>query len=229
MSNEPVETEQVGKYTVKVFYDDTGCNEPFDCDMPNTWGIDLSNHRDYKSPTYGDSCPFDYINNMGKEPEDMDSDAQQELSDFNRDYVWLPVYMYSHSGRTVRTYPFSCKWDSGCAGIVYMSKAEAAKEGITDIEEWLTSTVKELDYHMTGQVYGYIVENEDGDELDSCWGFVGEIEYCMEEGKSTAQYYVNLDVLMAKARESKRLKKLKVLIRNRVPLQYREMELRRAH
>lgn len=177
MRNDPIETEQVENYTVNVFQDDTGIMEPFDCDMPKTWGIDLSNHRDYKSPTYGEACPADM--------EDLMMDLSIE------GYTVLPVFLYSHSGRTVSTSPFSCTWDSGCAGVAYISNAEAEKEGIPDPEEYLKNTVKELDYHMTGQLYGYVIEDENGENIDSCWGFVGDSDYCLVEGKAVAEAILN--------------------------------------
>lgn len=41
-----------------------------------------------------------------------------------------------------------------------------------------------------GEVYGYIVEDEDGNHLDSCWGFYGDREFCEEQAKSQMEYYV---------------------------------------
>ena len=44
---------------------------------------------------------------------------------------------------------------------------------------------------LNGEVYGYWIKNSDGDDLpselhDSCWGFVGDIEYCIEAAKEAA-------------------------------------------
>ena len=38
-----------------------------------------------------------------------------------------------------------------------------------------------------GEVYGYEVVNADGDVLESCWGFVGEDDYCMAQGVEVAE------------------------------------------
>ena len=36
-------------------------------------------------------------------------------------------------------------------------------------------------------MYGYVVEDAEGNDLDSCWGFFG-MEYCKEEGRQAAEY-----------------------------------------
>ena len=42
--------------------------------------------------------------------------------------VCLPIYMYDHSGIAVSTKPFSCPWDSGRIGFIFVSKAKLRKE-----------------------------------------------------------------------------------------------------
>ena len=36
--------------------------------------------------------------------------------------VLLPIFMYDHSGITIQTRPFSCPWDSGQVGFIFVSK-----------------------------------------------------------------------------------------------------------
>jgi hypothetical protein len=40
----------------------------------------------------------------------------------------LPLYLYDHSGLTISTKPFSCKWDSGQIGFIFVSKTNARRE-----------------------------------------------------------------------------------------------------
>jgi hypothetical protein len=45
---------------------------------------------------------------------------------------------------------------------------------------------------VDGDVYGFRItgpaaDDEDGDELDSCWGFIGDMNYCLSEAKSIAE------------------------------------------
>tara|TARA_R110002153_G_scaffold228830_1_gene381870 strand:- start:973 stop:1677 length:705 start_codon:yes stop_codon:yes gene_type:complete len=39
---------------------------------------------------------------------------------------------------------------------------------------------------LDGEVYGFSVEDEDGDVLESCGGFIGDADYCMAEAEAVA-------------------------------------------
>jgi hypothetical protein len=90
------------------------------------------------------------------------------------DVISLPLYLYDHSGLTMNTTGFSCPWDSGKVGFIYVTKERAEKEGVPDPEALLRAEVKEYDQYLRGEVYGYRVLDEAGKELDSCWGFYGD-------------------------------------------------------
>lgn len=101
----------------------------------------------------------------------------------NKHYIILPLYLYDHSGITISTGPFSCPWDSGQVGYIYISKEKAKKEynwkcmnktRIEKIKSYLESEVKTYDDYLTGNVYGYVISNEEDDHIDSCWGFFGD-------------------------------------------------------
>jgi len=96
--------------------------------------------------------------------------------------IWLPVYMYDHSGITIKTSPFSCPWDSGLLGFIYISKKKARKEygwkvlnkaRIEKLEEYLRSDIETYDDYLTGNVYGYQIVNPAGEDRDSCCGYYG--------------------------------------------------------
>ncbi|HUX02457.1 MAG TPA: hypothetical protein VMY35_15960, partial [Phycisphaerae bacterium] len=55
-----------------------------------------------------------------------------------------------------------------------------------DAEACLRAEVSTYDDYLTGQVFGYVVEDEDGNDLDSCWGFYGE-DYCRETARESAE------------------------------------------
>jgi hypothetical protein len=112
-----------------------------------------------------------------------------ELHDIleNEDVIYLPLYLYDHSGITMstsRAYPFNCSWDSGQVGYIYVTKDQIRKEYgykyITKkrerfIVDILRGEVKIYDQYLTGDVYGFNVECEKcGEILDSCWGFYGQ-------------------------------------------------------
>lgn len=124
------------------------------------------------------------------EPEGFVAWAEQTRA------VYLPLYLYDHSGITMNTGGFSCQWDSGQVGYIYLTRSTIFKEWgwkvltakrLKFLEEYLRGEVKTYDQYLTGEVYGYIVEDEDANEIESCWGFYGE-EYCEEEAKSVVAH-----------------------------------------
>ncbi len=97
-------------------------------------------------------------------------------------YVILPLYLYDHSGITMSTGSFACSWDSGQVGFIVCDAETIEKEFDGDrdrAEAALESEVKVYDQYLTGDVWGFVVEErESGDDnewegTDSCWGFYG--------------------------------------------------------
>ena len=114
--------------------------------------------------------------------------------------ILLPLYLYDHSGITMRCHSFACPWDSGQVGWIYAPLEKVRKEysckAVTakiraKVITALESEVSTYDEYITGQVYGFIIEaptqDENGESLDSCWGFYG-LEYVIEEAKGSADY-----------------------------------------
>ena len=117
------------------------------------------------------------------------------LAEAEKHAVILPLYLYDHSGITVSTAPFGCPWDSGQVGYVYASLDDIRKEfsckRVTakhraQAEKTLRQEVKTYDQYLTGDVYGYVVADENGDESDSCWGFFG-LDYARDEATAAAK------------------------------------------
>ena len=123
--------------------------------------------------------------NLGDEQPKCSPD-EYDLPD---DVIKLPLYLYDHSGITMSTSPFSCPWDSGQVGFIYCEKG---KEGMSDeaITKCLEGEVEEYDNYLTGNVWGYVIEDSQGEELDSCWGFIGDQEYCESEMDDIAKWNV---------------------------------------
>lgn len=103
-----------------------------------------------------------------------------------RHIIELPLYLYDHSGITMRTSAFSCPWDSGQVGFIYVPikqiKAEYGWKVLTKarrqrIYDYLTNEVKAYDDYLTGQVYGFELQQWNGvewEEEDNCYGFYGD-------------------------------------------------------
>lgn len=109
-------------------------------------------------------------------------DMQNKLIRQNDLAIILPLYLYDHSGITISTTPFGCKWDSGQVGYVIVTRAELRENFmvkrlsaklIEQGKEIIVSEIKTYDQYLRGDVFGFRVEDENGNTLDSCGGFYG--------------------------------------------------------
>jgi hypothetical protein len=175
MSRDAVETIKYKNKTINIYIDD---NPYSPRENDNLCVI----HVAHRNARFGDK---NYNNS------DSILSAEKEAKD-NGDII-LPLYMYEHSGRTISLSPFSCPWDSGQVGFVQITKKAILENwGKKKLTKQLReralksaeSEVSELDSYLRGEVYGYQIE-EDG---DSCWGYIGDIKYCIEDAKSVIDY-----------------------------------------
>lgn len=127
-------------------------------------------------------------------------DACLEFLANTDEIVMLPLYVYEHGGMTMRTRPYSCPWDSGQVGWIYMTldqmkecfilkdeeieKAGNEKQAyIEKAKKVMQAEVEEYDKFLRGDVYGFILyEIEECGEcgtvleevIESVWGFYGD-------------------------------------------------------
>lgn len=191
-------------YTVEIHQDEDPPNPRTDFDNLGTM---VSFHRNY---TIGDK------NHGFKDADEVMAHIKETKA------VWLPVYLYDHSGLTINTTGFSCPWDSGQVGVVFAERTKVLKEyggrALTralraKVEGVLRGEVETYDQMLTGEVYGYVVKKGDKTE-ESCWGFYGDMDYCIDEAKGIVESLVKAEAL-------KHAKKVKAYIQNKVPLQAR--------
>lgn len=140
----------------------------------------------------------------------------------------LPVYAYVHSGVALSTGAFGCPWDSGQCGFIAMTKKAIIENWGDDSEETrkraresIKGIIENWNSYFAGNVWGYIVEDKDGEHLDSCWGFYGDYDEdggALTEARDVADYH-------AKKFKTAREAKLKALIAARAPLIVRENAL----
>ena len=95
------------------------------------------------------------------------------------------VHLYNHSGISISTsysYPYNCSWDSGTIGFLVVTKEDIRKnwnikrvtqDYIDWAEELAESELNTLNQEITGEVYGFVLYDEDGEVEDSCGGFYG--------------------------------------------------------
>lgn len=100
---------------------------------------------------------------------------------------WIfPLRAHVHSGVALSLsdagYPFNDAWDSGWIGWVYVAKSQARlRKSALKIAEGIVGAWNQ---YLSGDVYGFVVEDWQGNQLDSCWGFYG-IEYVRQELESS--------------------------------------------
>lgn len=164
---EPIKTYKKENRIVKI-YQDTNPESPREWD---NLGVMVCWHSRYR---LGDL--------RMKEPASYYFDSIKNIA------LKLPLYLYDHSGITISTTPFSCSWDSGQVGWIFVTwdklKAEFGdipeKELLEKAERILKGEVKTYDDYLTGNVYGFIEYEQsvcpcchhiELKEIDSCWGF----------------------------------------------------------
>ena len=118
------------------------------------------------------------------------SDVDQSDRD-NIDQVKFPIYMYDHSSIALSSTPFGCKWDSGQVGIASISRAKIETEGldVKKLEDYLEGELEEYQAYINGEVYGYMLTDEEDDVIESSWGYFTS-EDAMTEGEYIMQQYI---------------------------------------
>jgi len=140
------------------------------------------------------------------DPEGESGDYGEPVHEDNMrcsELIYLPVYMYDHSGLSVSTRGFKCPWDSGQLGWIWCTKEAARLEWpntkdeqlVALAEDRLRAEIKSWDLFLTGQVYGYEVWL-DGELVDSCWGFLGDWEdECLIQAKEYVDWYYEQELM----------------------------------
>jgi len=184
MENNNYQMEMYKGYTIKIEVDTDPINPITDWDMLGTFACfhrryDLSNTKQFN-----------------------DADDLQDFLKENEN-ISLPLYLYEHSGITIScsnsSYPFNDRWDSGQVGIIFVTYENIKKEynckRITKkiretVLRVLEGEVKTFDQYLTGEVFGFTIEDQNGDQIDSCWGYYGydSIKDIIEECKGTIDY-----------------------------------------
>jgi hypothetical protein len=169
--NDIIETIEYKNYQIQVCYD----TYP---DDPRNWhnlGFMACFHKNYK---LGDQHDFN-------EPQDL-----IDWIEANKDMIYyLPLYTYEHGNITMATTPFSCRFDSGQVGFIYMTKQDAEKEQIKDPYHILECEVKIYADYISGQTYGAMILDSEGDVIDSQFGYIGDTDEVIKEAKGMIDTY----------------------------------------
>lgn len=182
-----VDTIELNGFHATISYDENRCNPREEWDnvgtiicRSNRYGLGDENHT-----AEMDECDsWDEVENVIRKT-------------YGKDCIMLPVYIYDHSGITINTTGFSCGWDSSRIGTIVVSREKArteygmkriTKTNLEKVIKYLEGEIETYDQYLTGDVYGYEIEDEEGEPLDSCWGFYG-LEHVTEEVKQLLEHY----------------------------------------
>ena len=132
----------------------------------------------------------------------------EELRDQEQALAITPLFLYDHSGLSISSgqtwhpgdhapglsaqghNPFDAQgWDTTMIGFAYNTKAQLEAFGndseSEDLTKHLEAEIDSYNDYLSGNCWGFIVAGETDDE-DSCWGFLGDIEYCKSEAEAIA-------------------------------------------
>lgn len=127
----------------------------------------------------------DYLDTSDK-AEDfiMEAESDPEVTIDPDILFYLPLYLYDHSGITMSHGGFSCPWDSGKVGTHYITREDFindfpdidpdSDEAKKKCEKALKSELDMYDAYLRGDIWYFVIEDEDGDLIDSCSGFYGD-------------------------------------------------------
>lgn len=111
------------------------------------------------------------------------------MSEIQKGFVVLPVYLLDHSGLAMSTTDFNDRWDSGQVGIIFVSNDKIKEEYEVDfiepvlrlqVEERLKEEVAEYDAYLRGECYCFELY-EDGELVHSCGGFTGAFDKAVKD------------------------------------------------
>lgn len=161
--------------SVKIYYDE-------DAESPASWdNTDCFLCADYR---------YLNVNSESISAEDCRNAIEETNRWFLNGFYIFPVSIYDHSGICIQL-GTSRGWDysNGYAFICVKRrkgwswlKSQAEKIAQSVVDEWNT--------YLMGDVYGFVAEDEDESELDSCWGFYGDegLEDAIQQARDAIDY-----------------------------------------
>ena len=115
----------------------------------------------------------------------------------NKAAVWLPLYLYNHSGLSISTRSFygrahHAEWYSGVVGFIYITLEDIKKESgnhdwklITakrrkQVEDRLRTTVEIYDGYLSGNIWNYAIADPNGKDIDESNSYYGDEDNMLE-------------------------------------------------
>lgn len=208
MKNDAYETLEHEGLKVKIYPDDSP-------QSPDDWGDNnaflVHYHREF-------DVRRDKIVTENEIASWYRGEENERLREVEQIYHIFPVAAYIHSGVVLsigsgRGFPDYqwYQWDVSHVGAYLCAKSEwPEREKAAAFAE---GAIKIWNQYLSGDVWSYVIEDAEGEHLDSCGGFYG-IEDVRVKGVSTAKWHIE-------ERRKKKQAKVKAMVKNRVPLEAR--------
>lgn len=196
------EWDNLGKMVCAHRRYDLGDDELPDYSSATDWAAAFTNYIADNEDTGIDKWATDKWGNYYYIDEITDELNERGLKKFNewieKNLIYLPLYLYDHGGITMNTTGFSCGWDSGQVGYIYITREKLKKEygenirftrDFTErIEGYLRAEVETYDQYLTGDVwtiwyYPDADHYNDREETEVVGGYYGR-DYAEEVAKS---------------------------------------------
>jgi hypothetical protein len=156
-------------HTVELEIEESPYNPREDDNMT----VIVSFHRRYSLNDKHDYKQTDY-NNWGE--------LAKAIVRKEKPAIIKPLYMYEHSGITIKTSPYDCPWDSGQIGFVFITSAKARKEynwkkitknRVTFLDKMLETEIDIFRKYFENDIWYFNEYDENGNECNSCGNFYG--------------------------------------------------------
>jgi hypothetical protein len=191
---DPVETYEHHGVTVKIHYDEIACN-------PRTEFDNMGTIVGCRAPCRG----------IGDRELSIDyhsaAEIVAELHDDGARLV-LPVH-YSPQGGTLSVSDADDEEAlDECDGVIYVTAdslrhayklTRISAKALERATRVLRGEIAEYSAYLSGEVFGFVIEDEAGEHLDSCWGFYKH-DYCETRATEAAEYQAQQ--VAAEAREA---------------------------
>lgn len=161
-----VETFDVDTLTVEIHYDSNGS--------------DFSDHFENVEDSAVIVCSFFHTRSTLKDHNPFSTPEEALTFAKEKGYKVFSLWRYEHGQVMFKAgeldqsqgYPFNCPFDAGIEGFVLVSDKVSEWTEQTQLEV-ANSMMEDLTDWCNGSMYGFIIKDDEGDDLDSCWGFLG--------------------------------------------------------
>jgi hypothetical protein len=130
----------------------------------------------YHSDFWVDRIPKELARAIANKGHNEDGETNEEAKEYLKKYHVFGLEAYIHSGIALAlsyegNFP-DRQWDVSQLGLVFVHKTEAATR--TEARRLALGLIYEWNDNLSGNVYGYNIEDIFGNEKGGCWGFYGD-------------------------------------------------------